>query len=111
MIPCTCDGKLIRTQHGESQAGAVKHDWPTQQLLQLPLHATKHSQLWGRSADVAYLTERQSSNGRGNVVAVGNGQHGSQQDEGGSNEVQPQTQPLVSCLQRPVCPANTTEKP
>ena len=54
---------------------------------------------------VTYLTERQGSNGRGDVVALCNGQHGSQQDEAGPNEVQPQTQPLVSCLQSPVSPA------
>ena len=52
-----------------------------------------------------YLTEGQSSNGRGDVVALSNGQDGCQQDEHGPNEVQPQTQPLVSCLQSPVCPA------
>ena len=55
--------------------------------------------------ETAHLTEGQGSNGWGDVVALCNGQYGGQQDEHGPNEVQPQTQPLVSCLQSPVRPA------
>ena len=60
---------------------------------------------------VAYLAEGEGSNGRGDVVALCNGQHGSQQNEAGADEVQPQTQPLVCCFQRPVCPAMARQQP
>ena len=104
----------MTAQHSDCQAVAVYNmTGPVQQLLRIHLYASSDFLLQTSACGghVAYLTEGQSSNGRGDVVAVGNGQHGSQQDEGGSNEVQPQTQPLVSCLQRPVCPASRKQKP
>ena len=63
--------------------------------------------LQSKSQRRSYLTERQCCYGGGDAIALCNGQHCSQQDEQGPNEVQPQTQPLVSSLQRPVRPATT----
>ncbi len=42
------------------------------------------------------------------MVALCNGQDGSQQNEHRANEVQSQTEPLISRLQGPVCPAPST---